>query len=84
MAPDSLKNPGPPVYSDAPDLADDVFIRGLDVIMSSQAPSPDALQTLAKFLFTAPNLADKPEEDQPSKNVKAGGVTVAFFQFGGA
>src|SRR6266576_737130 len=60
----------------APDLSDDLFVRSLDFVMSANAPSPDSLQDLAKFLFTAPNLLDEPEEDQPHKSIQVNGVTI--------
>jgi hypothetical protein len=44
--------------------------------MSANVPSPDSLQDLARFLFTAPNLVDEPDEDQPHKNVQISGATV--------
>jgi hypothetical protein len=60
----------------APDLSDDLFVRSLDFVMSANVPSPDSLQDLARFLFTAPNLMDEPDEDQPHKSVQIGGATV--------
>ena len=60
----------------APDLADDLFERSLDFVMSEPAPSPDSLQTLAKFLFTAPDMTDQPEEDQRNRNYTIAGATV--------
>ena len=60
----------------APDLADDLFVRSVDFVMSANVPSPDSLQDLARFLFTAPNLMDEPDEDQPHKNFQIGGATV--------
>jgi hypothetical protein len=65
--------------SRAPDLADDLFIRGVDFVMSAKYPSPDGLQDLGKFLLTATSLVDKEEDEQPGKNFKAGGVTVEDF-----
>ena len=44
--------------------------------MSAHVPSPDSLQDLARFLFTAPNLIDEPDEDQPHKSFQVGGATV--------
>ncbi|MEO8369496.1 MAG: hypothetical protein ABI806_09860 [Candidatus Solibacter sp.] len=63
----------------APDLADDLFIRSVDFVMSSKWPSPFGLQDLAKFLLTSTTMVDKDEEDQPGKNFKTGGVTVEDF-----
>jgi hypothetical protein len=60
----------------APDLSDDLFVRSLDFVLSANVPSPDSLQDLARFLFTAPNLMDEPDEDQPHKSVPIGGATV--------
>ena len=60
----------------APDLADDLFIRGVDFVMAATVPAPNGLQDLAKFLFTSPKAQDKPEEEQPGSNFKAGGITV--------
>ena len=60
----------------APDLSDDLFIRSLDFVMSATVPSPDSLQDLARFLFTAPNLLDESEEDQPHKSIQVNGVTI--------
>ncbi len=60
----------------APDLSDDLFVRSVDFVMSANVPSPDSLQDLARFLFTAPNLLDEPEEDQPHKSLQVNGVTI--------
>lgn len=60
----------------APDLADDLFVRSLDFVLSATVPSPDGLQDLAKFLLTAPNLVDQPDEEQPSKSSQVGGATL--------
>jgi hypothetical protein len=62
--------------SRAPDLADDLFTRSLEFVMSAPSPSPDGLQSLAKFLFTAPNLAGTPDEDQRNKSYTISGATV--------
>ena len=35
-----------------------------------------ACKTSPRFLFTAPNLMDEPDEDQPHKNFQIGGATV--------
>ena len=37
----------------APDLADDLFLRALDFVRSAETPDPDGLQQLAKFLFNS-------------------------------
>jgi hypothetical protein len=63
----------------APDLSDDLFVRGLDFVMSEPAPSPDSLQTLAKFLFTASGLEGTPDEDQRDSNFTIGGATVEML-----
>ena len=60
----------------APDLSDDLFSRSLDFVMSATVPSPDSLQDLARFLFTAPNLVDESEEDQPHKSIQVNGATI--------
>ena len=60
----------------APELADDLFIRSLDFVMAAPVPSPDSLQDLARFLFTAPNLVDEADQDQPHQSFQAGGATV--------
>ena len=60
----------------APDLADDLFLRGLDFVMSASVPNPGALQELAKYLFTAPKLVDKPDTDQQSDSFQTGGTTI--------
>lgn len=62
--------------SRAPDLADDLFARSLEFVMSGPAPSPDGLQSLAKFLCTAPNLAGTPDEDQRNRSYTIAGATV--------
>jgi hypothetical protein len=60
----------------APELADDLFQRSLDFVVSARIPSPDSLQDLAKFLLTASDLVNQADEDQPNKNSQVGGATV--------
>ncbi len=60
----------------APDLSDDLFARSLDFVMSEQAPSPDSLQSLAKFLFGGPKPGDKLDEDQSGGTYTISGATV--------
>ena len=60
----------------APELADDLFQRSLDFVLSAPIPSPDSLQDLAKFLLTTPDLVNQSDEDQPNKNFQVGGATV--------
>jgi hypothetical protein len=60
----------------APDLADDLFLRSLEFVMSSPAPSPDSLQSLAKFLLTAADASGKPNEDQGAQSYTVAGATV--------
>ena len=60
----------------APDLSDDLFARPLDFVMSEQAPSPDSLQSLAKFLFGGPKPGDKLDEDQSGGTYTISGATV--------
>ena len=60
----------------APELADDLFQRSLDVVLSAPIPSPDSLQDLAKFLLTASDLVNQADEDQPNKNFQVGGATI--------
>ena len=60
----------------APELADDLFQRSLDFVLSAPIPSPDSLQDLAKFLLTASDLVNQSDEDQPNKNFQVGGATV--------
>jgi hypothetical protein len=63
----------------APDLSDDLFVRSLDFVMSEPAPNPDGLQTLAKYLFTAPEMADRLDEDQDGRSYTIAGATVENF-----
>jgi hypothetical protein len=37
----------------APDLADELFVRTLDVIMSAEAPDPDNVQQVARYVLTS-------------------------------
>ena len=60
----------------APELADDLFQRSLDFVLSAPIPSPDSLQDLAKFLLTASELVNQADEDEPNKNFQVGGATV--------
>ncbi len=60
----------------APELADDLFQRSLDFVLSAPIPSPDSLQDLAKFLLTASDLVNQADEDQPNKNFQVNGATV--------
>ena len=60
----------------APELADDLFQRSLDFVLSAPIPSPDSLQDLAKFLLTASDLVNQSDEDQPNRNSQVGGATV--------
>jgi hypothetical protein len=60
----------------APELADDLFQRSLDFVLSAPIPSPDSLQDLAKFLLTASDLVNQADEDQPNKNFQVSGATV--------
>jgi hypothetical protein len=60
----------------APELADDLFQRSLDFVLSAPIPSPDSLQDLAKFLLTASDLVNQSDEDQPNKNSQVSGATV--------
>jgi hypothetical protein len=60
----------------APELADDLFQRSLDFVLSAPIPSPDSLQDLAKFLLTASDLVNQSDEDQPNKNFQVSGATV--------
>jgi hypothetical protein len=43
----------------APDLADDLFVRALDFVMSAQVPDPGALQEVAAYVLQA----DSPNPD---------------------
>src|SRR4051794_26122525 len=60
----------------APDLADDLFARALDFVMSATVPNPDCLEQLAVYLFTAPRLVDKPDEDVEHESFQVNGATV--------
>jgi hypothetical protein len=60
----------------APELADDLFQRSLDFVLSAPIPSPESLQDLAKFLLTASDLVSQADEDQPNKDFQVGGATV--------
>jgi hypothetical protein len=62
--------------SRAPDLADDLFNSSLDFVLSATVPAPDSLQTLAKFLFTAPEQVKTPDEDQRNRSYTISGATV--------
>jgi hypothetical protein len=62
--------------SRAPDLADDLFARSVAFVMSDPAPSPDGLQTLAKFLFTTSDQVKTADEDQRGRSYTISGVTV--------
>jgi hypothetical protein len=47
----------------APELADDLFDRGVETIMAGTPPNPANLEELARYLFTAPKLLEKPRTD---------------------
>ncbi len=60
----------------APDLADDLFARSIAFVMADPAPSPDGLQTLAKFLFTTPDQVKTADEDQRGRSYTISGATI--------
>jgi hypothetical protein len=62
----------------APELADDLFDRGIETIMSAGAPNPGSLQDLARYLFTSPKYVDQPKADiEPlGEQFEAGNSTI--------
>ncbi len=59
----------------APDLADDLFPKALDLIVSAPAPSLAQFMALGKYLFTAPKSQESGDADQKTATVTANGRT---------
>ena len=60
----------------APDLADDLFPKALDFVASAPAPSPRLLAELGKYLFTAPQLLERPDKDLAQQSYRIGNSAV--------
>jgi len=63
----------------APDLADDLFPKALDFVASASNPSPALLAELGKYLFTAPQLLERPDKDLAQQSYRIGNSAVPML-----
>lgn len=64
----------------APEVADDVFPAGLEMVASAQAPNPSLLMELGKFLFVSSRLFERPDKENNNDVVTVSGVSIANFR----